>query len=85
MVTVLEGHQKFMTKLISPPKIFYRVFNIYFNGAGVKEAAMYIRNTFSTSMMDSKKIVLMFFNEYEEDRIKEMLENIMEYSPEYTI
>jgi len=71
-------------KIDKSPKIFYKVFDIYFN-SGIKDATTFVRTTFNMPMMDSKKIIMMFVNEYTEDRIKEMLENIIEYSPEYTI
>lgn len=47
-----------------------------------KMGASEIRTIFSLSLMECRKIVMLLIDDYGEERVREMLENIKEYNPE---
>ena len=65
------------------PKEFYKIISVYF--ISEKDAIQLIRQRHSIPMMDSRKILSMFKDHYADFRLKEMLENIEEFNPEFAV
>ena len=65
------------------PALFYKVFSLYFNDE--KKAVKILRENTNEPMMDCKKAIHILKDEYSDNKIIDMLDNIKEFNPELTI